>query len=261
MLAVNRYAIGVRFMFGQMQAPEQLLLGLSASAWLLLVFIVAPSDLPTLCLSSPHLLARLDAGLNMMGRAEIWTSEITTWLAMIAAMMFPLLLHPVRHVALRSFPDRRARSIAGFLLAYTAVWLAAGLGASAIVLAVRNFSSAIELFGPAAFVGAACWQFSGFRRSALRRCHRTVPLAPSGLQADLACLRYGSSHGYNCLLACGPGMFAALTLSHNLPLCAVLAAFLFAERGHVQSNERLLAALFVCIAAGWSLFALSGWFA
>src|SRR5258708_1662267 len=103
----HRCVVGVRFMLDRMEGPERALLGFSLLAWFALALVVARNEMPLLCLSSPDLIAHLGAGVDALARADVVLTEIAGWLAMIAAMMFPLLLHPVRHVALRSFRDRR----------------------------------------------------------------------------------------------------------------------------------------------------------
>ena len=257
--ALNRCAVGVRFMFDRMEGPERILLSLSLVAWFALALVVARNEIPLLCLSSPDLIARFGAGVDALARPDVILTETTGWLAMIAAMMFPLLLHPVRHVALRSFRDRRSRAVAGFLIGYAAPWLIAGLATSVVMLAAKSAAMlAIEVAGPTAFAAAALWQFSAIRRRALRRCHRTAPLAPRGLPADLACLRFGASHGFNCLVVCGPAMLAVLMLSHSILLCAILTAFLFLERGRLEPSAVPLASVLATIAAGWLLVTLLG---
>src|SRR4051794_11485016 len=129
----NRSSVALCFLLRNMRAPEWALLVLSLGAWLALALVVGRSDLPLLCLSSPNWLARIDARLDVYGRSEVLMTEMLAWLTMVVAMMFPLLLHPVRHVALRSFRHRRIRSIGGFLVGYMGLWLAAGIAASGML--------------------------------------------------------------------------------------------------------------------------------
>ena len=130
LLTLYRFSIGARFAFERLHNPERTLLGLSLLAWLASLLAVTWNEIPVLCISSPTLAARLGAGIDILVQPGRILNEIVAWLTMILAMMFPLLLHPVRHVALRSFRRRRGRAIACFLAGYAGVWLAAGLLAS-----------------------------------------------------------------------------------------------------------------------------------
>ena len=82
------------------------------------------------------------------------------WALMLAAMMAPLLIAPVRHVRDRSFSRRRARSIGLFVAGYGAIWMAAGIVLMSIAVAVRL--AAPESSGPLALavLVATIWQFS-----------------------------------------------------------------------------------------------------
>lgn len=253
-----RFSIGARFAFERLHNPERTLLGLSLLAWLASLLAVTWNEIPVLCISSPTLAARLGAGIDILLQPGRILNEIVAWLTMILAMMFPLLLHPVRHVALRSFRRRRGRAIACFLAGYAGVWLAAGLLASVAMLTIISSGLlTVQIVGAASFTIAAVWQFSRTRRLALRRCHRTVPLVPWGWKADLECLRFGVTQGRDCLIVCGPAMLAILT-EHNVLLCATLAILLFIERGRSDASSFPLAGMLASIAAARSVFVLIG---
>jgi predicted metal-binding membrane protein len=256
---LQRWLVTANFAFGGMERPEKCLLGLSLLAWILLARLTVETEAPLVCVSAPNALVRLDGGLETLTRTGTIFAEFGGWLVMVAAMMFPLVLEPVRHVAFRSLRDRRGRAVAGFLVGYSAAWMAAGIVAIGLVLSTKASGLlAAELVGPAIFAAAALWQYSEIRRRALRRCHRTAPLPPRGLRADLACLRFGASHGLNCVLACGLAMFALLMLPHGLLLCGTLAALMFVERGSPEPSETPLAVLLAGVAVAWPAMALLG---
>ena len=149
--------------------------------------------------------------------------EYIGWLLMAAAMMLPLTLLSVRHVAFRTYEWRRNRAIAGFLLGYCARWAVAGVVLAPIAAAARALevgnSWLIPAFGLAL---AALWQLSPLKARALRRCHRTEALAPTGWRADANCLRFGARVGTNCVLSCWGMMLVPALVPHSVPamICA-----------------------------------------
>ena len=56
---------------------------------------------------------------------------------MIVAMMFPLLVPMVRHVAARSFAALRERSVGLFVAGFALVWFTAAAGSSVALVLVR----------------------------------------------------------------------------------------------------------------------------
>jgi predicted metal-binding membrane protein len=138
-------------------------------------------------------------------------AALAGWALMCVAMMVPVALPAVRHVAANSLRRRRRRAAAQFLVAYVAVWVAFG----ALVLPLLDPLAA--RFGPVllpvALLTAACWQVLPAQRHFLRACHRTVPLPPRGRLAVAGCLRFGTRHGLACLGVCWPFMLAMAALS------------------------------------------------
>ncbi len=109
------------------------------------------------------------------------------WALMIVAMMCPLVIPQVGHVAARSFADQR-NSVAGvFLGGYTAVWFAAAAAASTILISIHALLEFLSLGSVAGLIGcliAATWQISAAKRRALNRCHGTLPLRAFGSAAN-----------------------------------------------------------------------------
>jgi predicted metal-binding membrane protein len=164
--------------------------------------------------------------------------ETVHWILMVTAMMLPLLVVPIHQVAFRSYRWRRSKAITGFLAGYFVIWMFAGLLCGWIFL----ISGAAELMpasvaAPVILLGAAIWQLSSFRAAAMRKCHRTVALAPRGLAADLDCIRFGLSHGFACLAVCLPLMLAIMVSMHSIAAAAVLALLLYFERGYQPVNR------------------------
>ena len=141
--------------------------------------------------------------------------------AMVIAMMVPLTITNVRHVAQSSMWRRRHRAIAGFLVGYLGVWLVV----QTIIVETWGLLAPLIGWGTAgsvAMVAAALWEIAPLKRQRLRRCHRTMPLAPRGWRADADCARYGVSTGFSCVMMCWALMVAAAAFSHSFLVMTVL---------------------------------------
>jgi predicted metal-binding membrane protein len=96
---------------------------------------------------------------------------------------------------------------------------------------------------------AAAWEIGPIKRRELRRCHRTVPLAPRGWRADADCVRYGLTTGFSCLTMCWALMVACAAFAHSLPVMAVLFGVQLSGRYQRRPSPALaaLAVLGVCL--------------
>src|SRR5262249_23730881 len=79
--------------------------------------------------------------------SSVWSYEFTHWMVMVPAMMFPLLISPVRIVAARSLWRRRDRAILQFLLGYLAAWALPGIGVILVLLATAQYLFASQSLG------------------------------------------------------------------------------------------------------------------
>jgi predicted metal-binding membrane protein len=186
-------------------------------------------------------------GLSQAVESGVFHAEIVHWLLMIAAMMLPLLIVPIRQVAFRSYRWRRGKAVAGFIAGYSAVWIITGLFAVGFlgVLAVTGLITA-TVTGPIVLLAAAVWQLSPLRGDAMRRCHRSVALTPRGLAADLDCIRFGVSHGLACVMVCFPLMLATMIAMPGITAAVVLAVVLFFERAYQREYRIIPAAVLMC---------------
>lgn len=126
------------------------------------------------------------------------------WILMVVAMMGPVALPAIRHVAASSLRWRRGRAVIEFCSVYFAMWIGAGLVAVALTAEVEPSP---PLLGALLLVAAA-WQLTPAKRRALLACHRAIPMPPTGPQATIACARFGGVHARACMASCWPVMFA-----------------------------------------------------
>lgn len=194
-------------------------------------------------LAMPHPHAGHGGHATPGGSSMLWAG------VMVAAMMLPLTVPHVRHVA-RSGPGRRHRGVAGFLAGYLAVWMLAML---AIVAAMDAGSRLAGWTVAAGIVTAAAvlWEVAPGRHQLLRRCARTVPLAPRGWRADADCARFGAQAGVSCVTVCWALMAACVVFAHSLPVMAVLFGVQLSGRYRREPSPALaaLAVLGVCLVA------------
>jgi predicted metal-binding membrane protein len=236
--------------------PEAWVYAASAACWAALVLMPIGAAATAFCLGGGDRLAAFSfvAGATFAGFE--WPLAAWHWLLMIGAMMLPMAAMAARHVAFRSFPERRGRAVATFLLGYAAIWCAAAplyLLAGLAVHAAAGDALLVPL--AAALVLAAAWQGTAGKQQALRLCHRTVPLPPSGWRADRACLAYGLAHGRYCLRSCWALMLVPTAGGHYPALMLLAGAVGFAERagpaGRQEPTAGALAAAGLACLALW----------
>jgi hypothetical protein len=136
-------------------------------------FAVLAAWLVLLLASRPGQSMGMDMGTHP---ANVWpaaAAALSSWTLMTVAMMGPAVLPRFRHVGRAS--ARPARAMAGFAIAYLAVWAAFGFLAQAIAAAIRGVP------GPAALaltlLAAAAWQLTPVKRHLLRRHPGPAPSA------------------------------------------------------------------------------------
>jgi predicted metal-binding membrane protein len=223
--------------------PEWWTLGLSASAWLTLLADGTGTAGERAAAMHHH------AGGALTVLPPGFARAMLTWLLMIGAMMFPLVVDAVRTTAARSLWPRRNRAITVFLLGYLLVWLVAGAAIAAAAQALAGTLARLSLLSSlsaAGFTLAALWQLTPIKRRALRGCHRTLPLAPRGWRADGDAVRYGLAIGGRCVASCWALMLACTLAGHATPAMLCTAAVAAAERFMPRLDRRLTAAA-LCI--------------
>jgi predicted metal-binding membrane protein len=206
----------------QVRAP---VLFVSAAAWTLLV--LEPGSMGM----HAHHTTMQHASLDMMLASNPPSSLALGWALMLAAMMAPLLIAPVRHVRDRSFARRRARSIGLSVAGYAAIWMAAGVLLMSLAMAVRLYSP--ESFMPLgiAAIVALVWQISPLKQRCLNRGHAHPQLAAFGWAADIGAFRFGLTHGVWCAGSCWTFMLLPLLVTPwHMAAMAAVTLWLAAER-------------------------------
>jgi predicted metal-binding membrane protein len=224
------------------------------AAWLVLLALWSQGGTLALCIAPratllDGILAAMAAGFATAEPAR-WAGE---WTLMIVAMMFPLLVPMIGHVAAKSFAGRRERSVALFVAGYALIWAIAAAAASVALIAARAGLSSLGLASSAGLIGCALaglWQLVPAKERAVNRCHGTVALRPFGPAADRDALRFGALHGTRCVRACGPTMVLPLLGGFagglGLAAMAVIFAIALTERARPRPQYGLSAvALFL----------------
>jgi predicted metal-binding membrane protein len=203
---------------------------ISVAAWLALVIEPGGTALVTHCSAEMLDATPSNAALKLLAALSPPTTLAMGWVLMLAAMMVPLLVPPVRHVRDSSFSRRRARAIVLFVAAYVAIWMAGGAMLLAIATTARLVAPASPV-AAAVMIGALVWQFSPIKQRCLNRCHFHPELRAFGFAADRDALRFGLAHGAWCVGSCWALMLPPLVVSRgHLAVMAAVALWLAAER-------------------------------
>lgn len=227
--------------------PEWWVVLAAVGAWMWMAAMAHPAAAPGE--HAAHVGHAPAAGTTDAGHGALWIG------VMVIAMMLPLTLPSVRHVADSARGWRRHRATSGFLAAYLAVWM---LAMGAIAGAWNVAASLAGWSMAAAFVVgvAVLWEIAPVKRHLLHRCRRTRPIATGG-----DCIRFGSAAGADCVASCWALMGLCVAFGHSLGVMAALFGVQLAGRYVRQPSPALTAAavLVVCLAsiaarmAGWPL--------
>jgi predicted metal-binding membrane protein len=214
--------------FARVRHPVLLI---SALTWILLLVERDSMSMFAHCPAASSAAMPLSASFQMLLAMSSPASLAAGWALMLVAMMSPVLIAPIRHIRLRSFTHRRARSIALFVTGYAAIWMALGTVLLAIELAVKLFAPQSYLPVAGVVLIAVVWQFSPIKRRCLNRCHAHTVLAAFGTAADLDALRFGVTHGIWCAGSCWALMLFPMLLARgHIVAMATVAVLIFSER-------------------------------
>lgn len=191
------------------------------------------------------------------------SADLAMWALMSVAMMLPAAVPALAHVGTNSLRRRRQRAMATFAAVYVAVWIGYGallLGAAPLWARLPH-----DVVLACALALAAAWQLTVHKRRALRDCHRSSPLPPTGWRAVAGAGRFGLRQGGACLRSCWALMLVMTVASGGsgsgmLAWMAVLTGIVMTERlarkprrpTHLAAAVLAAAALAVALpAAGW----------
>jgi predicted metal-binding membrane protein len=169
---------------------------------------------------------------------------------MVLAMMLPLTVASVRHVARSGRWERRHRSIGGFLAGYLGVWMVI-MAALASAWSMASSRAGWMAAAVAVTALAVLWEIAPAAWRQMRRSRRGSPNVEHGWRADAACARLGAGAGVRCGTSCWALMAACVAFGHGMPGMAVLFGVQLSAR-YPQRPVRVLAALAVlgvCAAA------------
>ncbi|WP_406076562.1 DUF2182 domain-containing protein [Streptomyces virginiae] len=177
--------------------------------------------------------------------------NVAMWALMSVAMMLPAAVPALVHVGTNSLRWRRRRAMATFAAVYLAVWI----GYGALLLAPAQLWARLPegVALACALALAAAWQLTVHKRRALRDCHRSSPLPPSGRRAVAGTCRFGLRQGWACLRSCWALMLVMAVASGGngmLVWMAVLTGIVITERlARTPRRPTRLAAAVLAVAA------------
>jgi predicted metal-binding membrane protein len=207
-------------------------------AWWLLARDSAGSMVPAFCSSETlwplPLSARLDPALMLVSPAQLALDSAL----MIAAMMLPLIIAPLRHVRDRSFARQRARATILFVAGYGVMWMIAAVVLQLIAVAARWAAPTPLLCFGLAVITAILWQVSPTKQWCLNRCHRRPHLAAFGAAADRDAFDFGLTNGASCAGSCWALMLLTLLISQG-QILGMIAVTLFVLAERLESPARL----------------------
>lgn len=206
------------------------LLLFSAVAWFLLVVAPGSASVFLHCPATKSWMS-LSASFGMLLSMNPLAHLAEAWALMLIAMMAPMLVQPIRHIRLRSFTHRRARSIMLFVIAYAAIWMLAGV---ILIALAQGFRALVPdspvLLALTSFV-AIVWQFSPVKQRSLNRGHAHPVLRAFGWTADIDALQFGVTHGTWCVASCWLLMLLMLLVPYShVAVMGAVTLLVWAER-------------------------------
>jgi predicted metal-binding membrane protein len=159
------------------------------------------------------------------------TGAAGNWLLMLAAMMTPALIQPIRFIRGQGLARRRTRATLLFLAVYSSIWTLAGALMLAIAAPIHSAGVTPVLPAAAALALAALWQCSPAKQVCLNHCHVRPALAAFGRRADTGVITFAAAHAGWCIGSCWAWMLVPLILpSGHLATMTGMTVLIFCER-------------------------------
>lgn len=202
------------------------------------------------------------AGMSSMSSAEMVSlgSFLVTWVAMMAAMMFPAVA-PVVRLYGRAAAAGRVAPLPVFVAGYIAVWGALGLpgyvGWRALMGPVADGQTWAGRFAGVVLIGAAIWQVTPLRGVCLSHCRSPMSFFMrfgKSVAKPLGALRMGATHGLYCVGCCWALMMVLVAMGtmHALWM-AGLAVLIFLEKNAPHGERIAMAGALVFLSLGAAL--------
>lgn len=180
---------------------------------------------------------------------------ISTWIVMMAAMMFP---SAAPTVALYAKMSRQPSSSAFFLTGYLLTWTAAGVGAFLIgllgpaVVGKGVWNDNGRFFTAATLLAAALYEMSPLKHVCLSKCRSPIGLLLGGWRDGRpGALRMGMRNGTWCVGCCWALMASPFALGFMSPLwMVVVAALISIEKTLPWRRVAAIAVTAVLVALG-----------
>lgn len=216
-------------------------LALTAFAWSILAIMLTADASPAAdgatrgMAMGPPLHAPAMSAMSMHLSAASLPGLLGMWVAMLVAMMSPVLIGPLRHLGSHSLPGHRIAAGTLFVAAYATLWCVAGL-------LLRVLADALDRLGaPAAFAVALAvlWQFTPGKQRCLNGHHSRPPLAAFGWPAAVCSLRYGAQFALWCIGSCWTLMLLPLAVpTQQLAVMAAATLWIWAEQLEFPAQVR-----------------------
>jgi predicted metal-binding membrane protein len=184
------------------------------------------------------------------------------WIFMVAAMMFPLLNEPIRHVTFSIRRKDRFFGIFWFLTGYAITWTIGGalfrlLALFLDIIAGDKSQLLRSLIIASGFLLAAALTWHPGRPVKMSKCGQTMPIRINGWHLLLDSLFYGLRMGYACLNMCWAPMAALMLVHHNIVLMLAVTVAIIYERYLLPHTSKLPGYVWGVIA--FTLFSIEMW--
>jgi Predicted metal-binding integral membrane protein (DUF2182) len=227
-------------------------MAVAALGWSILLGYAPTGEAFAFCLAPRPNLSGLALDTARLAVRDLsFATLLASSLTMVAAMVAPLWVQPLSHVAWRSFAEsKRLNTLlcaaAGFL-----TWVAALMLLSALAY-VSAATAATVMPNPLAAVllcaSVALWRVSPPGIAAQYRCHRTYRLRPFAPEAQQDALLFGAKSAVACLRACAPAMLLPWFSQAPMTCMLLVTAIAFYDRTQFRPNHRLSAMCYAGLA-------------